>query len=103
MDKATMRDLRRFNMKLLGKGDLYDEDDVGHESSGNGGGDRVVPTLCSTCGYLASQYGASAEGSELRDKIIGAWSKHVHRFHPENEALSKSIATLEALRDANKH
>jgi len=70
---------------------------------GNRADDRIVPTLCSTCSHLAANYGASTARGELGTNVVVAWRKHVDRFHSENEALSKSIATLEGIIDKRDH
>lgn len=89
-------------MKLLHEGDLY-EDNAGSGSESDPAGDIVVPTLCETCSYLAGQFGSSAEGSKLRGNVVDTWGNHVKRHHPENESLSKSIATMEAIQAKRKH
>lgn len=92
------------DMKLLREGDLYEDESESNDGGrGNGGADRVLRTLCDCCSYLAAQFGSSAKGSELRDQVVWTWAKHVRRFHPENESLSKSIATMEALQAKRKH
>ncbi len=95
MDKATMRNLKEFT-NMLYRGDEHEDPDRAQRSR-DGGDDRVVPTLCSTCSYLAANYGTSTERGELGSSVVVTWRKHVDRFHPENEALSKSIATLEGI------
>jgi len=108
MDKATMQNLRRFNEMLFHDEDL-NEKEFFHEDSDrddrprDGADDRILPTLCSTCSYLATNYGTSTARGELGTNVVHSWRKHVDRFHPENEALSKSIATLEGLLDQRGH
>jgi len=100
MDKATMQNLRRFNEMLRSdKNEVFNRDD----GAGNGLDDRVLPTLCTTCSYLATNYGASTARGELGTNVVVAWRKHVDRFHSKNEALSKSIATLEGIIDKRDH
>ncbi len=100
MDKATMQALRRFNEMLWSD---ENEDSDGDDRRGGAADDRVLPTLCSTCSYLATNYGASTARGALGTNVVHAWRKHVDRFHPENEALSKSISTLEGLLTAKDH